>query len=425
MNKQLRILILEDDDSDAELMERELRKADIEFKSKRVKTKENFQKELFGFEPDIVLADYTLPSFDGCSALKIVKENHSDVPFIFVSGTIGEDFAIESLKSGATDYVIKDRMSRLVPAVRRALSEVKEKIEHAKAQKALKESELRFRSVVQSANDAIILTDSAGNIISWNKGAKEIFGYTGEEMTGRPITHIIHERFINEHQKKSEGAGSTGKSGRKIIESRGLRKDGTEFAIEISIATWKTEEERFYSAIIRDITERKKAEEILKEKARAELYGFVVSALPVFASGVPSQVRNILVKNFAKRFEENIRPRFEEEMKRHPGWRNGNLAIEHSQETLDAYMMWLLGLFSNLGIRTVKSYPGNKCTLELLNCPWKGEASGNPIFCLVCRTLVMRSFTWTSFKGAAAQGSSIANGSKTCVFEIHVISEGD
>lgn len=267
MNKQLRILILEDDTADAELIEHELQKADITFSSMRVGTKEAFQKELCDFTPDLILADYTLPAFDGFSALKLVKEKCPDVPFIFVSGTIGEEFAIETLKGGATDYVLKERLSRLVPAVHRALRDIEERIEHRKAEKALKDSELRFRSLVQSANDAIILMDGRGNIVSWNTGAQAIFGYTEKEVLGTSIIHIMPERNRDNHQKKQEIVSLVGKPDiiGKTVESYGLRKDGSEFPLEISTATWNTEEGIFYSAIIRNITERKLAE---KEKDR-------------------------------------------------------------------------------------------------------------------------------------------------------------
>jgi PAS domain S-box-containing protein len=421
MKNELRILILEDDDADAELIQHELRKANIAFKSQRVDTREAFQKKLFDFEPDLILADYTLPAFDGSSALRMVKEKYPDVPFIFVSGTIGEDFAIESLKSGATDYVLKDRLSRLAPAVDRALSEVKEKIEYRKARKALEESEMRFRSVVQLANDAIILTDGKNDIISWNKGAQVIFGYLEEEVLGKSIQHIMPWR--DENEKKMWYSCLADKSGiiGKTIETYGLRKDDSKIPLEISIATWNTEDQTFYSVIMRDITERKKAEDVLKENARAELYGFIVSALPVFAKGVPSQVRNNLVKNFAERFENNIRPRFHEEMKRLGyGQKVECYSIENTHKILDIYLSWLAGLFSSFGVKVIKKFHSANSSLELLNCPWRTEARGNPIFCFICRTIVMRSFTWTSFKGSVNQNSSIASGSKICVFEIHV-----
>ena len=145
MDKKLRILILEDLPEDAELIERELRKGGIKFSSKRVDTKKAFLKELIEFEPDFILADYKLPSFDGLSALGIVLEKCPDVPFIFVSGTIGEELAIETLKTGATDYVLKNRLSRLVPAVNRALREVEERNKRKRAEQELKESAERLR----------------------------------------------------------------------------------------------------------------------------------------------------------------------------------------------------------------------------------------------------------------------------------------
>jgi signal transduction histidine kinase len=133
-DNELRILILEDVATDAELMERELRDSGIAFSSKRVKTKEAFLKELEDFNPSVILADYTLPGFDGMSALAIARQRNPDVPFIFVSGTIGEERAVEALKTGATDYVLKDRLSRLGLTVSRALQEAEEKAALRKAE---------------------------------------------------------------------------------------------------------------------------------------------------------------------------------------------------------------------------------------------------------------------------------------------------
>src|SRR4030066_611358 len=114
LNKELRILILEDVATGAELVEYELRKGGIVFSSKRVETREAFIRELNDFTPDLILSDYKLPSFDGLSALELAKEQRPEVPFIFVSGAIGEKFAIDILKKGATDYVLKDYLIRLL-----------------------------------------------------------------------------------------------------------------------------------------------------------------------------------------------------------------------------------------------------------------------------------------------------------------------
>ncbi len=139
--------------------------------------------------------------------------------------------------------------------------------ELAELRETLRESEMRFRSVVQSAIDAIILADSDGNIISWNKGAQTIFGYEEEEVMGKPLTILMPERYRDAHLKGLERVRRTGKSNYigKISELHGLRKDGSEFPLELSRATWKVGDKAFYGGIIRDITERKQAEEKLRE----------------------------------------------------------------------------------------------------------------------------------------------------------------
>lgn len=142
--------------------------------------------------------------------------------------------------------------------------------ERKQAEEALKESEERFRSVVESAIDAIILADNSGTIISWNKSAANIFLYSEEEVIGKPLTILVPERYRDAHLTGLMRVTSSGKSNviGKIVEMCGLRKDGTEFPIELSLATWKKEKGTFYSGIIRDITERKKTEQVLLENAR-------------------------------------------------------------------------------------------------------------------------------------------------------------
>jgi len=154
MEEKLRILLLEDVSTDAELAERELRNAKISFSTTRVATKEAYLAELTS-KPDIILADYSLPGFSGGEALALAREKCADIPFVFVSGAIGEERAIESLKQGATDYVLKQRLSRLVPAVKRALQETEERVERKRAQEALRQSEERHR-VLLDINNAII-----------------------------------------------------------------------------------------------------------------------------------------------------------------------------------------------------------------------------------------------------------------------------
>jgi PAS domain S-box-containing protein len=137
---------------------------------------------------------------------------------------------------------------------------------------ALRESEVKFRSVAQSANDAIISADNSGNIIAWNMGAQTIFGYGEEEVLGQPATLLMPDRYRNAHEKGLERLRSAGESRiiGKTVEFHGLRKDGSEFPLELSLATWKTGQGTFYTSIIRDVTERKRAEDAL-QKAHDEL----------------------------------------------------------------------------------------------------------------------------------------------------------
>ncbi|MGB9716445.1 MAG: ATP-binding protein [Thermodesulfovibrionales bacterium] len=139
MDKELHILMLEDSSIDAELIERSLRKNNISFISKRVETKENFIKELRDFSPDLILSDFKLPSFDGLEALKIVKNDFPDIPFILVTGALGEERAVEVLKSGANDYVLKDNLSRLPHAVMTSIREAQDRLELKRAEEQLRQ----------------------------------------------------------------------------------------------------------------------------------------------------------------------------------------------------------------------------------------------------------------------------------------------
>ena len=153
MDKQLKILILEDLAADAELMEYELQKGGIAFTSKRVETREDFMNELKSSPPDLILADYKLPLFDGLAALLIVREHYSEMPFIFVSGTVGEDIAIEAIKKGATDYVLKERLHRLVTVVLRAMREAEMSHKRKLAEESLKKNEKELKMRIQELEE--------------------------------------------------------------------------------------------------------------------------------------------------------------------------------------------------------------------------------------------------------------------------------
>ena len=144
----MRILVLEDNPADVELAKRELRKAGLDFTVQWVQDRRTFVAALETSAPDLVLADYALPGFDGLTALTLARQRWRDVPVIIVSGAIGEELAIETLKAGATDYVLKQRLSRLGPVVRRALVEARERAAKRRAEEARREAIATLESKV-------------------------------------------------------------------------------------------------------------------------------------------------------------------------------------------------------------------------------------------------------------------------------------
>jgi len=147
MKKKIHILMVEDDDADAELERQTLQRGGVLFSLNRVQTEADYIKELDRNPPDVILSDYSMPGFDGYAALNIAKKKTPEIPFIFVTGTMGEEVAIETLKNGATDYVIKTRLTRLVPAVHRALREAQERTDRRLAEVQLRESHKQLRAL--------------------------------------------------------------------------------------------------------------------------------------------------------------------------------------------------------------------------------------------------------------------------------------
>lgn len=148
IKKHNQILIVEDNDFDYELIERKLKKMSFSYETKRAADAKEFEDILYNYAPDIILSDFSIPSYNGLKALKFAKSLHAEVPFIFVSGSIGEDLAVEALKQGADDYVLKDNLNKLEPSVKRALQEAREKIKRKEAENKLKIKNHELRTLV-------------------------------------------------------------------------------------------------------------------------------------------------------------------------------------------------------------------------------------------------------------------------------------
>jgi PAS domain S-box-containing protein len=271
----LQVLHLEDDPKDAELVEAMLHRAGLDCHTIRVETEAEFVSALEAVHFDLILADLNLPKFDGRAALSISRETCPTVPFIFVSGTIGEEAAIESLKSGATDYVLKQKMARLVPAVRRALDEAEERRKRQRA-------EDMFRTALEASPSGVLLADSGGKIALVNPRILNLFGYATQELIGQPVEILIPERYREKHiglraDFMSSPQVRSVSAGRDLL---GIRKDGSEFPIEIGLNPVELDGKQAVIASIIDSTERKRAEVALRERVRmAEFSADIGSAL--------------------------------------------------------------------------------------------------------------------------------------------------
>ena len=192
MKSDLRILNLEDSACDAELTEAMLSARWPACHFVRVQTQGEFLEALEESELDLILSDYSMPGFSGQEALAMAQQKRPEVPFLFVSGTIGEDAAVEALKNGATDYVLKHRLIRLIPAVDRALREVEERAECARAEEAMRQSEYKYRELFESLSDAAFLTDEkTGKIIDTNRAAEQLLKQTRDEIFGHNHTEFF------------------------------------------------------------------------------------------------------------------------------------------------------------------------------------------------------------------------------------------
>ncbi len=260
MDKKLKVLILEDIPSDAELAQRELKTVLKNHEIKVVDTEEGYSQALKTYRPDLIVSDYSLPTFNGMAALKIRNKEIPEIPFILLTGSINEETAVEIMKAGADDYVIKEHIRRLGSAVMSALEKKKIESERDQSHQSLIESEKLNKSITQTAADAIISINSGGIILSWNKAAERIFGYSSEEMMHKNLSDILPEQFKVEHNTALKRLKNMAKE--KLIgitsELTALRKGKIEFPIELSISSWEANNQKYYTGIIRDITIRKK-----------------------------------------------------------------------------------------------------------------------------------------------------------------------
>ncbi len=199
MLEELKVLILEDVQYDAELMEYEMRREGLKFLSRRVETEEDFTREIIDFKPDLILADHSLPHFDGFSALEITKMRSPNTPFIFVSGKIGNEFAVDMLKNGAKDYVFKNNLIKLAPAIKRAITERDELEElinsRNQLQEALDEKEMLLKEIHHRVKNNLMIISNLLELQSYYINDKADLDVFRDSKTRADSMALIHEKL--------------------------------------------------------------------------------------------------------------------------------------------------------------------------------------------------------------------------------------
>ncbi len=258
MARSLNALIVEDSIDDAELIVREIERGGYDLKYERVETLQDMKKALDEKSWDIVLADYNLPHFSGLKALALVREREMEIPFILISGKIGEETAVDVMKAGANDYIMKDKLERLTPAVVRELGEVGVREELKQAEQEVK---MRAR-LLDAANDSIVLHDLDGRYIYVNKATSELLGYSKDELADIKLKEINTPEYAKSFKSRIK---QLSKAGSLVFESVDHCKDGSVIPVEIHARIIESNGEKLVLSVARDITERKKAEAEIKE----------------------------------------------------------------------------------------------------------------------------------------------------------------
>jgi PAS domain S-box-containing protein len=264
-NLSIRILFAEDFSADVEMATREIRKGKFNFKYKVTDTESDFRRELLEFNPDIVISDYAMPTFDGIQALRITRSNARYIPFIIFTGSTNEETAVACMKAGADDYVIKEQIKRLPFAVLDAIEKQKAKAEKRKIQEKLRESEEMYRSLIENSSDAVYLIKDR-KFVMVNAEFERMFGYSFEEISHPEFSfmqlvapesrQIIEER----HNRMDVGEKTANK-----YQFTALTKNGQKLEVEASVSYTDIKQKDYKQGIIRDITTQKRVENQLRE----------------------------------------------------------------------------------------------------------------------------------------------------------------
>jgi PAS domain S-box-containing protein len=292
------VLILEDRPTDAELMANELKRAGFQPEWERIETCEEFLGRL-GKPYDVILADYSLPQFDGLTALRLAKERDLDIPFILISGTLGDEMAVAAIKEGAADYLLKDRLARLAPSVATALEQKRLLDERRQMEQRLRDSERRFRALIENSSDGIVLLDIDRKVVYASPGLTRILGHSTDHVLGRSLRELVHPQ---DRERTSRALAETIRTLRSSARSECRVKHNSGSWRWIECVSTNMLDDPSVQAIVvnfRDITERRQAEEerreaeadIRRRVVQQEALNRIIAAATEVDSSLPSVLR--------------------------------------------------------------------------------------------------------------------------------------
>lgn len=294
MPQSIRVLVVEDDPLDAELLIRALKNAGFIPNWERVDNEEEFLANLSN-DLDIILSDYQLPQFSGLHALELLKASNLEIPFLIVSGAIGEDTAILAMKLGATDYLLKDRLARLGQAVSQALEQSQLRRERQLIADELKKAEARYRSIFENATEGIFQTTPQGKILIANPALARIFGFSSPQEMISTITDLRSQLYVDpkkyiEFEELMERQGFVSR-----FEAQFYSKDKQLLWASINAKTVQDQNgEILCEGTVEDITELKQAEEALRQSQEQFLQAQKMEAIGRLAGGIAHDFNNLL-----------------------------------------------------------------------------------------------------------------------------------
>ncbi len=255
--------MVEDEERDAALVEHTLRTGGFAFTATRVESEEEYLCQLDKFRPSVILSDHGLPTFDGFTALSIAQKKVPDVPFIFVTGSLGEEMTIKALKSGATDFVLKHQLATLPPAIHRALRQAQFRVERRKAEEALHSSEENYRGLVELSPDALFVVSEEEIVFVNSSGLKLFGGEDASQLIGKRFTELMPPEQIPAMREQVQQMIESGKSVT-FREQRMLCLSGSPLDVEVAAAPLIYGGKQAAQIIVHDISDRKSSEEQIR-----------------------------------------------------------------------------------------------------------------------------------------------------------------